>query len=49
MPHINNPRIIMLGNVKTTGEAFIKNDKKTGHEILFLIYFSVCRFSINNI
>lgn len=36
MPHINNPRIIMLGNVKNTGEAFIKNDKKTGHEILFL-------------
>jgi hypothetical protein len=36
MPQINNPRIIMLGNVKNTGEAFIKNDKKTGHEILFL-------------
>lgn len=36
MTQITNTRVIMLGNVKSTGEAYVKKDKETGHEILFL-------------
>jgi hypothetical protein len=36
MTQITNTRVIMLGNVKSTGEAYVKKDKETGHEILIL-------------